>query len=863
MTRIILITFLSTLFSTLLVAQPLNRATPAMMLKTAEEQVDKQDPYRALEWYEKYYEETKDTDIFPQLARLNMELRDYKKAERYYGRYLKEREGSSRKKKKELTAEQLEDRFNYGRSLKFNENYEDAIVQLEKYIETSKNTERIELAENEIAGAKLAMQQNVTLDDGKEVAGLKIENLKKLNSKEAEYGPFLHEGDLYYASFGDVEEVISTNGETEMAYAQIYKASKKKDKWEAGEPLNNKINREDFQTTHPHVSPDGQFLYFTRSLMRGNKVEISNIYYSEKKGSDWAAPNEVAIGFEDQEFRAYHPSVGDLFGKEVLFFVSDMDGGVGGKDIYYVTKKGDGVYGEPVNIASINTPGDDVTPFYRNGTLYFSSNGLAGYGGYDLFTTVWDGTRWSKPENMGKGYNTPLDEKSFFLDEDGRNGFFTSNRSGRGIVSKTSCFDIYSIEIPPITANVLAEVFVGKRALKGATVALVEMVNDQATNPSEQTNKKANNFDFPLGLEKTYMLIASRDGYSSDTAMVTTLDLKETTTFNERFQLEKLKPVPEPEPAPEEPEYEEIVVEINQPIRLSNIYYDFDDDKILEDAEKDLSVLLDLMNRYPDMVIELSSHTDARGNDAYNENLSQRRADSATKWLVDKGVAAERIKSVGYGEKQPATVDTATVAENPFLKEDWVLTYDLISKLSPKANREAAHQINRRTEFRIIEGPTNIKIKKMEKRVKKKPKVIVKPAPKKKTTRKKRSRKRNANPIGDVIDHVEGPRMVFDYTEIDFGLMKKGEQRSHIFNFMNEGDETLKIEFVSACECTTLEYSTEPVKPGEGGSIKAVFDSSKIEESAKLDIDIILENVDPATGYQIIERVSYTFQLEQ
>jgi peptidoglycan-associated lipoprotein len=859
MSRFLPILILSTLFYTNLLAQPLNRATPQVMLKTAEEQLEKQDPFRALEWFEKYYEETKDAEIIPQIARLNMQLRDYKKAERYYGRYLKEREG--RKKKKELSAEQLEDRFDYGRALKVNEKFDEAIVQFEKYADTGKDPIKVELAENEIAGARLALQQGATLDDGKEVAGLKIEAIKKVNSKEAEYGPFLYNDELYYASFGDVDEVISTDGEESMAYAQIYKASKKKDKWEKGEPLDTKINREDFQTTHPHISPDGEFLYFTRSLMRGNVVEISNIYFSEKKGDGWAGPNEVAIGFDDQEFRAFHPCVGDLFGKEVLFFVSDMPGGVGGRDIYYATKKGDGVYGEPVNLASINTAGDEATPFYRNGTLYFSSNGLPGYGGYDLFTSVWDGTRWSKPDNMGRGYNTPLDEKSFFLDKDGINGFLTSNRSGRGIVSKTSCFDIYSIVIPPVTANVLADVFVGKRALKGATVALLEMVGQKPTNPKEQTNKKANNFDFPLNLEKTYMLIASREGYSSDTATVTTLDLKESTTFKKHFDLKKLKPKPKPDPKPAEPEYEEIEVEINQPIRLSNIYYEFNDDKILIDAEKDLSVILDLMQRYPDMVIELSSHTDARGGDDYNEALSQRRADSATRWLIEKGIAADRIKSVGYGEKMPATVDTALANEHPFLKETWVLTFDLISKLSPKANREAAHQINRRTEFRIIEGPTNIKIKKMEKRLKKPaPKVITKPSNKKKRSKKKKSRRRNANPQGD-IPMKNGPKMIFDYSEVDFGTVTKGEKREHTFKFVNKGDEALKIEFVSACDCTTLEYSKETVEPGKKGEIKAVFDSSTMEKSEKMDIDIILENVDPKTGYQIIERVSYTFKL--
>ena len=931
MSRIISFLFLSICFFQTGYAQPMNKASSAVNLKIAKEQVDKQDYFRALEYYDKYFDETKDPEVYPDMARLYMKLRDYRNAERYYGRYLKDaldeedmeelkkdededlntiqyalkkgkeavgkgksklkkKKGKKKKKKskkakarertqrqeekaaakgktivkkkrerKPLTAEEKEDRFDYGRALKANEKFEESIVQFENYISEGTDAVKKELAHTEIDGSNLAIQQGVSLDDGEEVHGLKIEPVKKINSKEAEYGPFLHNGELYYASFGDVKEVISTDGETPMAYAQIYKSTKSGDDWGKGTPLDTKINREDFQTTHPHISPDGEFMYFTRSLMRGNKAEISTIYYSEKKGSEWAAPNEVVIGFDELEFKAYHPCVGDLFGKEVLFFVSDMDGSEGGKDIYYATKKGDGVYGEPVSLFKVNTPGEEVTPFYRKGSLYFASNGLPGYGGFDLFTTTWDGEKWSEPENMGVGYNTPLDEKSFYLDDEGVNGFLTSNRSGRGFASKTSCFDVFSMEIPPIAANVLATVFVGKKALRGATVAIVEMEGTNTVNPKEQTNKKENNFDFPLQLEKTYMLIASKKGYTRDTVTVTTIDLKENKTYNRKFSLEKAAPIPVPEP---EPEYEDIEVEINQPIRLNNIFYDFDDDKILIDAEKDLSVLLDLMQRYPDMVIELSSHTDYRGINDYNENLSQRRADSAKKWLTEKGIEQERIKSVGYGEKLPATVDVETASENTFLTEGWVLDFNLVSKISPKENREVAHQFNRRTEFRIIAGPTNIKIKKLEKRLKKptpKPKVITNP---KKKRKKKKSKRRNANPIGDTLP-PNGPKMVFDYSEIDFGTVKKGEKREHIFNFTNKGDETLKIEFVSVCDCTTADYSTAPVNPGQNGTIKIVFDSSTMEKSEKLDIDIILENEDPKTGYQIVERVTYTFQLEE
>ena len=154
------------------------------------------------------------------------------------------------------------------------------------------------------------------------------------------------------------------------------------------------------------------------------------------------------------------------------------------------------------------------------------------------------------------------------------------------------------------------------------------------------------------------------------------------------------------------------------------------------DAEKDLNVLLDLMTRYPEMIIELSSHTDYRGNGAYNKSLSQRRAESATNWLLAKGVPSNRIIPKGYGEGVPATVAGDQVAEYPYLQSGWVLTEDFIKAL-PTDQREGAHQVNRRTEFKIIEGPTTILIKRMEKRLKEAPKKVAEPKPKpapKKTT---------------------------------------------------------------------------------------------------------------------------------
>jgi len=265
---------------------------------------------------------------------------------------------------------------------------------------------------------------------------------------------------------------------------------------------------------------------------------------------------------------------------------------------------------------------------------------------------------------------------------------------------------------------------------------------------------------------------------------------------------------------------------------LNNIYYDYDDDKILPDAEEDLNYLDTLMKKYPDMVIELSSHTDARGNDDYNLKLSQRRAESAKKYLVSKGIKESRIKAVGYGE---------TVLLNE-------------CKNGVKCS-DAEHRVNRRTEFKILSGPTTITIKKIEK--------------KKKGQINTDSKNERGGPnFGNTGDSVKSPSknqplMTFDTKMVDFGSVKKGEKRSHIYNFKNTGDEPIEIDIVTACECTKVEWTRGKIMPGDSGKINADFDSKEKDESETITITIVLKNTDKKMGYPIIEEVKFKYELQK
>lgn len=820
-------------------SQPLNKASYETMIETAEMLISQRDYYNALEWYEKAFEEKEEPTLIPIIAQMHYQLRDFSRAERWYSRLLR----------RAAETEYPEERFFYARSLKMNGKYEEAIVAFQEYIAIAEDPRRKELAKNELTGAEMALvmpenPQGVTIES----AG------RNVNSPTSEYSPVLAaDGEsLYFAALEERKDVTIIKDAGDDFYAKVYKAAKTDRGWDDPEALDEKINRPGYHTVNPSFSPDGRRMFFNRVVMEGNMPKESVIYMSEQSDGGWLSANEVKG--VNGDYLALHPTVGELFGKEVLFFVSDMPGGHGGYDIYYATYDGAGNYSDPVNLGTtVNSIGNEYSPHYHDGTLYFSSDGHPGIGGYDVFYSVWDGSSWSEPKNMGKSYNSSVDDIYFRLDNTGYTGYFTSNRpEGRSLKGKTCCDDIYGFTIARLYADLVVGVFSeDKKPLLGATVELLTTINDTPERADAKTNERGNRFDYGLELETPYMVIARKEGYFPDSVTLNTVGLKESKTYEHRFFL-KMKELPPPEP-----EFDTITIE--EAIVLENILYDFDSDRIKTEAESDLRVVMGLMEEYPDMRIELSSHTDYRGDDDYNQRLSQARAESARRWLVRNGVARSRIEAVGYGETRPKTVNERAARLNPFLNVGDVLTPEYIDALPTEEQREAAHYLNRRTEFKIIEGPTSITIKRTE--LRKKP--DSNPAPK----------GRNTLPVQDSLkvsplSSLHGkalkgvPIMHFDQRKIALGKVKKGESRRFEYTFVNRGDVPLKIAMITACECTTTEYSTDAVAPGESGVITVIFDSSEKDEEETIDVTILLDNVD-ADGHPIIENLEYHFDIEK
>ena len=649
----------------LVLAQPVKEVPAYMHVEVGDERMEQADYYNALDQYEQAFKQEKTEDLAVKIANLHYQLRDYKRAERWLARVIRN----------DKTGKYPDAVFKYAMTLKMAGEYEDAIEALNIYANMVEDPALLAKADNEFAGIQLAMEAEPPLE-------LVIEHMgRKVNTRYSEFAPAMHpDGEELYIAALPASELQTLDA---APFAEIFTTKlDNKERWEKPKGLPDKINRPGYHTANPRFSEDGNTMYFTRALMEGDDLTESRIFISERGKSSWGAANDLEV--VNGEYLATHPTIGSLLGNEVLIFASDMPGGEGGFDLYYSLKQG-GSFTTPVNMGEqINTPGDEFTPYFRDNTLYFSSDGWPSIGGLDIFSAEWDGTQWSEPMNLGAGYNSGYDDWYFSADEAGTRGFIVSNRPSdetRSVKSKTCCDDIFTFEIRDIILDLLTTVFDDetKEALPGARVTKFEVVNNRTGKSETKTNEIDNEFNFLLDPDKSYKVTVERDGYFPKEFSFNTVGKYEAETFKAPVYLEKA-PSAEPETR---------TITINEPIRLNNIYYDFDDDKILPDAEQDLEIILDLMDEYPEMVIELSSHTDAQGNDAYNQRLSQRRAQSAVDWLISHGIDPDRMQPVGYGEE--------------------VILNQCVNGVRCTDDE---HRFNRRTEFKIIAGPTSIEIKK-------------------------------------------------------------------------------------------------------------------------------------------------------
>lgn len=756
-----------------IIAQPIKSYKLEEMYATADEQVELGDYYNALEWYRKIYTEEKSEDVALSIGYAYYKMRDYENAERWYSRVLEKDEDNIF----------VEDRYAYGKVLRALGKKDAARVELEKFLALSDDDVLRALAENELKG----MAKETSFPANKEV--VVMFGGEEINSGSGEYSPVLYDDKtLYFSSFQRRKEIVLDGSEDDY-HAKLYKSVSGDKGFGKPEALSRRINRDDFHVSGVTFTKDKRTMYFARQILQNDAVISSTIYRSRQTDEDWSAAEPVPV--INGEYLAMQPAVGELFGEDVLYFVSDMDGGFGGLDIYYSALNGDDL-SAPVNLgATINTSEDDLSPSYHDGALYYSTTALPGLGNLDIYKSIWDGTKWSEPENLGNQYNSRFDDYSISFFGEGTKGYLVSNRPDekkQKLKSETCCYDIYSFEIKQLAIDLLVGVgTIDEKPLNGATVELFDATIEDI---ESKTQPEEYRFSFGLYPERKYQIITSKEGYISDTTEVTTYGIKEDKSIRKKVLLR------EKSGEPDLPEYTLETVTINEPIRLNNIYYNFEKWDILPDAEIDLQVILDLMNEYSDMVIELSSHTDSRGNTPYNKDLSQKRAQSAKDWLVSRGISSERINAVGYGESK------------------------ILNRcVNGVRCSDEEHRFNRRTEFTITAGPQTIQIK--------------------------REVKKNANQGGKQSFKGHSlPIITFAEKHIDIGKMVAGEKKEIIYTFVNTGDEPLIIDLATACQCTDIQWPQDPVLPGEEGRLIAIFDSTGMEGPYTKTIDIIA-NTEP------------------
>lgn len=563
--------------------------------------------------------------------------------------------------------------YHLGEMQKMNMKYEDAKESFKKYKELEPKDPK---ADDGIRSCEMAQKW---MDNPN---GYQVDNMKFFNSKQEDFAPAYANSEsnlVYFTSSRDGATGNKINSVTGQNSADIFLShGDRKGTWSVPVPLGPNINSE-FEEGFPCLSADFKTLYFTRCKAVKNKNMGCQIYFSESEGEDWGKSS--AINIAEDSVTVAHPAISP--DELTLYFTSDMAGGQGGKDIWKITRtsKG-GEWSKPVNLGpSINTPGDEEFPYvHADGTLYFSSNGLIGMGGLDIFKAKLQSDGTWKVENMGSPINTSSDDFGITFQKDQEKGFYSSSHTTKGDA------DIFAFTLPPLKFTIIGTVKDEKtdQVLADATVKSISSDGITIDNKTD----KSGTFRFTLKPSTDYVFIASHEGYLNGKERQTTKGLDKSRDFKATI----------------------LLASIAKPIELPNILYDFAKWDLRPESMVALDKLVETLNDNPNITIELMSHTDARGNEADNLVLSQKRAQSVVNYLIEKGIDAERLQAKGYGKTEPKVVDKKLAEQYTFLKEGLTLSEAFINSLKDADLQEIAHQINRRTEFKVL--TTNYKPKK-------------------------------------------------------------------------------------------------------------------------------------------------------
>ncbi len=559
----------------------------------------------AIEEYLKLAEGKKgDSHVYRQLADSYYNVFNMPEAARWYARAV---EGG----------QDAETHYRYAQALRSQGKYQEANRQMDKFASLLPNDQR---AKDHKSNPNYipSLSSNDKLFDISETS---------INSKDqSDFGAVLSNGNvLYFASTRNNSN--KTDKWVKQPYLDIFQSIRNTDGSLSEPKAVNELNTA-FHDGPVSVSADGNTMFFARDGLsdgnfekdRKNRVKIGQqgLYRATRVDGKWT--NIQALPFNSKSYSVTHPSLSP--DGKTLYFTSNMPGGHGDSDIWKVSVDGAN-YGKPQNLGSnVNTAGKEGFPFMGdNGILYFASSGKQGFGGLDVFRA--DLNKEGEAINVGRPVNSEKDDFSFSFNTARNEGYFSSNRNGKDNIMKA---------VPVCRAEAVAVVRDGKtgRALSDASVSILDTKKNVIATRQSGPNGEVS---FDVECDTEYVFQAAKKDYEPGSGRVAK-------TRGGKTSVEiALEPV-------------EVVITDTE-VLLKNIYFEFDRSNITAQGATELDKLVNVMNRYPDMVIYVKSHTDGKGSAAYNLRLSEQRAQSTVQYLVSRGINKERLSGKGFGSTEP------------------------------------------------------------------------------------------------------------------------------------------------------------------------------------------------------------------
>lgn len=636
------------LYLTILSVFSLNGYSQQAKINSADKAYDNYAYVDAIKTYERIAEKGyKSEDLFSKLANAYYFNSNFEKASKWYGELFAMN-----------TAVSTEYYYRYAQCLKSTGDTVKANQMLDQFNARSNNDIRAKL---------YAKDKNYLTEIKANTGRYKVEDAG-INSKFSDYGTFIYNNTIYFASardsgsFGQRKQTWTGEHFTNLYQAALDENFNLSEAKEFKTKINTKVNE-----STPVFTQDGKTIYFTRNNYNNgkkgknnNQVTLLKIYKATFENGEWG--NITELPFNSDNYSTAHPALSP--DEKTLYFASDMPGTYGQSDLYKVSIN-NGRFGTPENLGpTINTEGKETFPYVTSeNEIYFASDGHPGLGGLDVFVGKLDQSGVSNIQNLGADINSPQDDFGYIIDVSSRKGFFSSNKpGGKGSDDIYKFQETKSINCVQQVKGTISSAKTGE-ALPNTKLGLYDAKHNLISSGISDAD---GNYSFDVDCGKSYIIRAEKEKYATIEEPVTALKESGKTDLPIKLDSSECQVA--------------IGDDLGKCFGITNIYFDLNKSEISRAAVLDLEKILDVLNQYPSMRLDIRSHTDSRASFKYNEALSERRAKSTVQWLVKNGVAPNRLTGKGYGESE------------------------LINRCSDGVEcSEEEHQANRRSEF-IITG---------------------------------------------------------------------------------------------------------------------------------------------------------------